>query len=92
MEKVVEKVEEETKKSLAAAEEAVKKTQAKVEKALPLKPNACFVIRAIGEDDKPSDLVLQMDPNDAYAPRRSGVHNVNLGKRVTEAGTPAYKA
>ena len=51
----------------------------------------CFVVHAITPDDKVSDLVLTMNPNDAYAPRKTGVHNIALKKRVKEGNLNGYK-
>ena len=70
----------------------VQKAEAKIEKAQPLKQNECIEIIALKQGDEKSELVLTMDLKDMYAPRRTGVFNVSMKKRVTGPASAATAA
>lgn len=90
--KVAAKAEEEGRAALLAAKKEVEKAEVVIEKVQPLKQNECIEIIALKQGDEKSDLVLTMDLKDMYAPKRTGVFNVSMKKRVTGAASAATAA
>jgi len=70
-------------KAIVNIESLITKTKALVEAFKPLKPGKCFYIHSLGEDGKTdTNLVLEAMTVDKYAPRKTGVYNVSLRKKV----------
>jgi hypothetical protein len=44
----------------------------------PLIPHECFYIVSAGKYGKGSDLAIEVSKDDAYAPRVTGVYNIDL--------------
>ena len=89
---VAAKAEEEGRAALLAAKKEMEKAEEKIEKVQPLKQNECIEIIALKQGEEKSDLLLTMDLKDMYAPRRTGVFNVGMKKRVTGAASVATAA
>ena len=69
------------------AEKKAKKAEKKVEKAKKgraplkeLKDGQCFYIVSAGKDGLGSDLAVEVDKQDYYHPKKTGIHNIHLGK------------
>lgn len=69
--------------ALTDIDTVIKDTKKLVETFKPLKPGKCFYIHSLGEDGKTdTGLVLEAMTVDKYAPRKTGVYNVSLRKKV----------
>lgn len=54
-----------------------------VEKSKPIREGTCFYIHSLGEDGQTdTGLVLEAATKDKYAPKKTGVYNVFLSKKV----------
>jgi len=56
----------------------VEAVEEKVKDVMPLKGSKCFYFASVGADGRGSQLVFEVIPGDKYAPRKTGVHNVEI--------------